>query len=625
MFTFLSPQTRAHADPLQSRKTASAWFGHLSAVDVLTRQQHVVDAFDAMRRSWTEIDRHRISAIAYIDQSFEPEHRRLVHCYLDHLHSSPNVAARFRQAAIDANQAFLQAYQAALDPVCACAGQTRWKPLIPLIIIRLVHCLGVDAKLKLFHQEQWIPARWSELHRAFLRATELDIESVPVAAEPAKPLDERRTIEQEYIHALLIHRLDTGNLSAAEIEWGSAQLREWSRGLRLSDVARTAGGFYVDLAGTRGLVRRNGNAHGVKVGYLDTADLVRELEAAATLYPQAAQERERRGAALAHLATIEKLRPALLPRRNVELRRHARDPVDLSAEAHVRFNDIAAYLVGIAEQKANTVAETEMRSARDWQQALRYDAREAGAPRQFAQGDDWINATPFALVGEHEDHAFNARLADNALAGIEQIEIAPPADGEPGEQVGAAPATPRAATTSDQSSAWRIKDSSAGGWRLFAPVKDSGNPALHSLLAIRPADAGDAMLAVVRRLHRQANQFEVGVALIGGRAIPVMLHARRRVNGDMSVLVDGIDISAFGRRFAALYVLPPSPGEVRTALRTLVIPASEYLEGRKLVLTTGRSHYTIVLGRSIEGTADWSWATMQIAGKTPRASVQPLP
>src|SRR6185369_5142934 len=112
------------------------------------------------------------------------------------------------------------------------------------------------------------------------------------------------------------------------------------------------------------------------------------------------------------------------------------------------------------------------------------------------------------------------------------------------------------------SAAWRIKDSSAGGWRLFAPAKDSGHLALHTLLAIKPPDADEAMLAIVRRLHKQASQFEVGVSLIGSRAIPVTLHARRRVNDDMSVLVDGIDVSAYGRRFAALYVLPPSRNEV---------------------------------------------------------------
>src|SRR5580765_1082195 len=106
MFTFLSPQIKTQADPLQSRKAASAWLGQLSTSDALTRHQQLVDAFDTMRRTWTEIDRHRIAAIAYIDQSFEPEHRRLVQWCLDNLEGSPRIAARFRQAAIDVNQSF---------------------------------------------------------------------------------------------------------------------------------------------------------------------------------------------------------------------------------------------------------------------------------------------------------------------------------------------------------------------------------------------------------------------------------------------------------------------------------------------------------------------------------------
>jgi hypothetical protein len=36
------------------------------------------------------------------------------------------------------------------------------------------------------------------------------------------------------------------------------------------------------------------------------------------------------------------------------------------------------------------------------------------------------------------------------------------------------------------------------------------------------------------------------------------------------------------------------------------------------VLATGRSDYTIVLRSLIDRSADWAWATIQIAEKTPR-------
>ena len=250
---FLLPQSKGYADPLQNRKVASAWFGKLPALDVLARQQQVLHAFSVMRRSWTEISRDRISAIAYIDAAFESEHRRLIQWYLENLSTSPRLAARFRQAAIEVNQSFIDAYQTALDPACGRAGQLRWKPLIPLLFTRLIRCHGIDAKLRLFNREQWIPARWTELHQLFLRATELRVESVPVTLDKSDPFAASRSAEQEYVYVLLIAQLDTGNLSPAELQWASVQLRAWTDDIKLDAAPPPSGGFYVDLAGNKAL------------------------------------------------------------------------------------------------------------------------------------------------------------------------------------------------------------------------------------------------------------------------------------------------------------------------------------------------------------------------------------
>ena len=47
-------------------------------------------------------------------------------------------------------------------------------------------------------------------------------------------------------------------------------------------------------------------------------------------------------------------------------------------------------------------------------------------------------------------------------------------------------------------------------------------------------------------------------------------------------------------------------------------PTAEYAEGRNVLLTTGRSVYTMVLRHLIEQRADWSWTAVQIAEKKPR-------
>jgi hypothetical protein len=48
------------------------------------------------------------------------------------------------------------------------------------------------------------------------------------------------------------------------------------------------------------------------------------------------------------------------------------------------------------------------------------------------------------------------------------------------------------------------------------------------------------------------------------------------------------------------------------------VPTPEYIEGRHVVLTTGRSVYTIAMRHLIEQRADWSWCAIQISDKKAR-------
>src|SRR5581483_2955781 len=88
------------------------------------------------------------------------------------------------------------------------------------------------------------------------------------------------TPEQEYINVLLMHQLNTGNLTPAELDWGSAQLRAWTRKLVMDPTPRSSDGFFVDLSGRTGLVRRNGQETRANLRFLDTAPLAEQLERA---------------------------------------------------------------------------------------------------------------------------------------------------------------------------------------------------------------------------------------------------------------------------------------------------------------------------------------------------------
>ncbi len=134
------------------------------------------------------------------------------------------------------------------------------------------------------------------------------------------------TVEQEYVFVLLIHQFHTGNLTPPELDWASAQLRAWSRKLTLETVAQSPDGFFVDLAGKSGLVRRTGNDAGSMLRYLDTAPVADQLERAIHAFRQAEATDQGPAAPInqQRIAILEKIRPALTPNLHADLRRDPR-------------------------------------------------------------------------------------------------------------------------------------------------------------------------------------------------------------------------------------------------------------------------------------------------------------
>ena len=63
---------------------------------------------------------------------------------------------------------------------------------------------------------------------------------------------------------------------------------------------------------------------------------------------------------------------------------------------------------------------------------------------------------------------------------------------------------------------------------------------------------------------------------------------------------------------------PPSRPDKPLTVKTLIVPTQEYAEGRRVILTTGRSIYTVALRHLVEQRAEWSWTAIQIVDKKPR-------
>jgi hypothetical protein len=562
MFEFLTAG-KDTTDPLVSAKAVSVWLGQLPALDVIGRQQHVMKAFDAMRQSRKPVDPVRLQAVQFLDAALGADRRQLIKQYVENAETGPKLAERLWQAIYELTQGFMLAYQGALEAALSQPANARWKPLVPFLFTRHTHYAGTDAKLRVFRYERWIPAKWADLHRSFLRATELGVERVPTALSAGGQSQTTWTLEQEYLYALLVHQLNTGNMTPSEIDWACSQLRAWSRRLSLDAVPRSPEGFFVDIAGRTGLQRRTGNDSGSMLRYLDTSLLADQIDRATMALRQA--ENTDLGPAgpinQQRIAILDKVRPAVAPNVLTDLRRDPRTACRVSARVRI----------GLA------------RICRE------FGAKEPGDTSQEAAGAEQIEV--YAVSDAPRMKRPTPDEHDSLVASL----------------------------SSFSDPMWQVKDRSVAGLRIAASGGIGQSLALGGLVAVRQSDESDWVLGVVRRLNKVSNEeVEAGVSIVAERFVPVTLYTRRESRDDLGFVVNGIDVGSLGARFDALYLPPPSRPDKPLAVKTLIVPTSEYSEGRSVILTTGRSVYTVALRSLVEQRAEWSWAAAQILEKKAR-------
>ena len=565
MFRFLTPKPGEPTHPLQSEKTASAWFRQLPTTDAIARQQHVIRALDELCRSGRPLEFDHIAAIAYLDAELGADRGQLLAQYVDSVNTSAVVAGRIWQAVYAISAAFTVAYRRLLEEALANRTEARWRRETPRLLARLVHYFGTDAKLRALKGERWIPAKWGELHGLYQRAIELGIERAAIAADRPPGAATARTIEQEYISVLLTQLVNTGTLAPSQLEWTLAQVRAASSGLTLEMTAGATSSFVVDQGGRKGLVRRFGDETGEALRYLDTGPLTAQIERAiaALRQPAAADAQSVESLSRQRIAVLEKLRAMVSP-----------DTVPaVSRAARVAVSYEAAVDIGLA---------------RICQRLAPGDARNAA----FEAAINGSGREPAGVPGG----AAAAAPRNTPVPGV-----APPS------RYGTATVT------------WRVQNRSSSGFRITAAGAIDDGLALGALVVVRPRDSGDRVLGVVRRMVRTtAEKIDAGVSVVALRFVAVTLHGRRQAREDMGFVVDGVDVSTIGERFDALYLPPPSRPKQPLATKSLIVPPSEYAAGRSVAVITGASVYNVVLREEIERHPDWCWVAIEVADSTTR-------
>ncbi len=545
---------RSAKDPLAERKTVERWLASFPPNDPLGAHTAILTELTALTEKDFPRTPARLEAVFHLDALSEPIRRSLTTQYLEHGNRSTRVENQLWQSLFDTTQGFLLCYQVFGREVAGHAKNNKWRALLPELLARQITHQGNDAKIRLYRYEQWIPARWTELHTLFQTACTAQIERVPVSMVGDGLLT---TIEQEYLRVLLLQLMNAGNLAPRHVQWVVDQLAEWCAPLRLNLEAPTMTSFYVDLGDRAGLRRRGPHPLEGGVLFLDTQPLHAMLMQHVVVLDQKVRSdplSERTTRRDEHLNLLTKLAAQVDPEFRPVIRRGERQTASGSVDAIVGFAKISGFL-------------------RDEETGPSADAR----PATGSYGDTMEIAT------------FGRMRNENARA----MEVA----------------RRRLATYATPGGAWDVRDVSQTGYRLVAPMTVVNAVTLGTLAAIRTGGQPLWTLGIVRRMKRMtADRAEVGLQIIANNLVGVELSSPKRGEADYSV--DGAVPTVSTRRFYGLFLsLRKRNGD--TPIQTLIVPAGEYQPGKRLQMSVATSTQSIAFGRLLEQQPDWIWATIE--------------
>ena len=132
-----------------------------------------------------------------------------------------------------------------------------WSGSAGTVLVQLFRHRQVELLLRLFRYKKRNFEQWRQIHTIYrsAHARGLANDCLPRSLAEDKSAPDQ-TLEQQYIHILLLGAMNTGQFSPRELLWASDWVERWRRLLALQsangDEDCECNGFVVDLRGTEG-------------------------------------------------------------------------------------------------------------------------------------------------------------------------------------------------------------------------------------------------------------------------------------------------------------------------------------------------------------------------------------
>jgi len=545
---------KSSKDPLADVKAAERWLATLPGADTLAVHSNVIGELERAAGPAAPRTPHRLRAVFHVDAQTGEQRRALIGQYIEHASRSSKIENQLWTALFGLTQGFLMTYQSFAQEIADRPQSARWQELLPELVCRQVVHLALDARIRLFRYEQWIPAKWAELHSLMSVACSQQIERQLVTLTESTTT----SIEHEYLRALVLHLMNAGSLTARQVEFIWGELDDWCSPLRLTLEQSGANAFFVDLAGREGLRRRKTGPLEGRVLFLDTRPLHAVM--------------------VQHVVTLEqKIKGEPLsnrtPRRSEQLTLFTK----LAAQVDPEFRPFAR-----RGERVTTAANVD--AIVGFQKIASYFKEEAHQPIPLADttGESFDSTMDIAVFGRIRDEPTRRNELARRRIGAH-----------------AAPGGP-----------WEAKDVSQTGFKLVAPIQVANAVTLGTLVAIHPHGQPRWTLGIIRRMKRTAaDRAEIGLQIVADTISAVDLVEQRKRGAD-EYSIDGEGTTINGRRFGALLLaLRARDGE--PMVQSLIVPAVEYQPVKRYRLSTSKTDYSIRFGRLIEQQPEWIWTAIE--------------
>jgi len=260
LFGFLTQNGGTDADPLADHEAAEQFARSLPLDDPLKTLRALSKALSTLTNRPAR-DVEQLGVLLTLDLRTERLCEELLHNSVERgLRSWPPENTVW-QALLELAGAFGRAYAHFLRQARERSTSRAWLESAPRLLIQFFRHWQVENLLSVFRYEQLAPARWRELHEAYLFGQSLRLSKTSSTGLHRRKRATDGTLEREYLQILLLQLMNNGEFTPREVFWARQRLASWSTEVSLKPGDEGEGQpstderFVVDLAGTEGLKR----------------------------------------------------------------------------------------------------------------------------------------------------------------------------------------------------------------------------------------------------------------------------------------------------------------------------------------------------------------------------------